>query len=157
MYYGIDNTRFRPRSGFVIYIHDRSLHTGEAMKYLGLDYGSKYIGVAISDTRGAMAFPREIIVSDHAALGRIVQMVKEEKIDQIIMGDTRANNDLPNIVTPEAESFADALTRATGKPVARVSELWTSFEAARYAPDQNHNDAAAAAIILQRYIDMRSS
>lgn len=127
------------------------------MKYLGIDYGSKNIGLAVSDERGVLAFSRGTIPNNEQVITYVAHLIQTEKIDHVVMGDTRANNGLPNNVTPAAEKFAEELMRATGLPVARISETWTSFEAARYAPDQHHDDAAAAAIILQRYIDMNSS
>jgi putative transcription antitermination factor YqgF len=127
------------------------------MKYLCIDYGRKHIGLATSDISGTIAFPREVVNNDKNVLAYIVHIAHEENIDRIILGDTRTVRGTPNIITAEAEAFGEAIARATGKTVAHCPEMWTSFEAARYAPTQHHDDSVAAAIILQRYIDMNTT
>ena len=127
------------------------------MKYLGIDYGTKGIGIAISDERGGFAFPKETIANGAQAVERIAEMVVREKVEAIVFGDTRAINGRENLVTPEAEKFAEALEVRAAIPVYRVNEAWSTVEAARYAPKgKEHDDAAAAAIILQRYLDVHT-
>jgi putative Holliday junction resolvase len=126
------------------------------MRYLGIDYGTKGIGIAISDAAGSFAFPKEIIPSNRSALERIVALVEQEGIGAIVIGDTRALNGKDNAVTPEAERFASALAERVPVPLHSAREAWSSVEAARFAPKgKGHDDAAAAAIILQRYLDAR--
>jgi putative Holliday junction resolvase len=126
------------------------------MKYIGIDYGSKTVGIAISDDEGKIAFPRAEIPNDEKLLSFVARMASEEKTEQVIVGDTRSHGGAENPVTKEAERFAGELARETGLPVSRAFEAWSSVEASRYAPKgQEHNDAAAAAIILQRFLDMK--
>ncbi|MBI5003835.1 pre-16S rRNA-processing nuclease YqgF [Candidatus Kaiserbacteria bacterium] len=126
------------------------------MKYLGIDYGARNIGIAISDAEGMLAFPHRIVPNDKKALAYIVDLITKEQIGRIIMGNTRADNGATNTVTPEAERFADTLSRKTDLPVDLASESWSSYEAARYAPGDTHDDSVAAAVILQRFIDMNA-
>ncbi len=126
------------------------------MKYLGLDYGAKHVGLAVSDGTGSIAFPLEIVATG-IALARVTQLIEEKKIEALVIGDTRSHGGGENPVTKEAERFAEALARETSLPVSRAFEAWSSIEASRYAPEgSEHNDAAAAAVILQRYLDMHS-
>ena len=126
------------------------------MKYIGIDYGRRRIGIALSDDGGTIAFPRATIDNDADALGFIRRLIEEEQVEEIVIGDTRTVSGAPNDVTLDAERFADMLTRDIGRPVERAFEGWSSIEAARYAPEaKQHDDSAAAAIILQRYLDMR--
>ena len=125
------------------------------MKYLGLDYGARRIGFAVSDAEGKIAFPRTTLPNDGKLLAELVRIVADEEIEHIIVGDTRSHGGASNPVTAEAEAFARELKRATGIPVARQFEAWSSIEASRYAPQgKGHDDASAAAIILQRFLDM---
>ena len=125
------------------------------MKYLGIDYGAKRVGLAVSDEEGKIAFPRAVIAKDEKTLTYIVRMLKEENIAAIVMGDTRASGGHENPITKEAERFAKILGEKSGIPVKLVSELGTSVEASRYAPEEKgHDDSAAAAILLQRFLDM---
>jgi len=128
------------------------------MKYLGIDYGIRRVGVAISNAEGTIAFPRGIILNDEKLVSNLAEIIKEEKIEMIVVGDTRSHGGGENPVTAAAETFAARLAAETQTPVERVFEAWSSIEASRYAPEkEQHNDAAAAAIILQRYVDMHAS
>jgi putative Holliday junction resolvase len=124
------------------------------MRYLGIDYGAKRIGIAVSDERGSFAFPRETIPNDFSAIDRIERMVKQERVETIIIGDSRAVNGVENKITAETEAFAKSLEHHIRIPVHTSWEAWSSVEAARFAPKgKEHDDAAAAAIILQRFLD----
>ena len=126
------------------------------MRYLGLDYGAKRIGVAISDADGGFAFPHDTIPNDYTTIDRLQRFVKEEKIGAIVLGDARAVNGAANPITADAETFAKSLETHLKLPVETVWEAWSSVEAGRFAPKgKEHDDSAAAAIILQRYLDAR--
>ena len=127
------------------------------MKYLGIDYGSKRIGLSVSDPTGSIAFPLEVVATD-GALVRIKQLMQEKRIEAIVIGDARSHGGAENAVTTEAEKFAELIVRETGVPVSRAFEAWSSIEASRYAPENTpHDDSAAAAIILQRFLDMHTT
>jgi putative Holliday junction resolvase len=124
------------------------------MRYLGLDYGAKRIGIAVSDADGGFAFPRETLPNDRTAIDRLRKVVKEEGIQAVVLGDARAANGARNPVTAEAEQFAKSLESHLRLPVHISWEAWSSMEAGRFAPKgRGHDDASAAAIILQRYLD----
>ena len=127
------------------------------MKYLGIDYGRRTIGTATSDADGMLAFPYCIIPNDDKALAHLGTLVRAQGIERIVMGDTRAASGERNIITADADRFAVALERACGVGVEGANEIWSSFEAARYAPGDLHDDSVAAAVILQRYIDMHAA
>lgn len=123
------------------------------MRYLGIDYGAKRIGLALSDPGAQFAFPHETIPNDTTTLDRIRQVVKREEVGGIVIGDTRAANGEANPITEAAERFTRTLRRLHSD-VHVVSEAWSSVEAARFAPKgAEHSDASAAAIILQRFLD----
>jgi len=126
------------------------------MKYLGIDFGTKRVGVAVSDAAGTIAFPRATLPNDAQLFSQLEELVKNEKITRIVVGDTRSHGGKDNPVTAGAEEFVVALEKTLAIPVERVWEMWSSIEASRYAPEgQEHNDASAAAIILQRFLDTR--
>ena len=127
------------------------------MKYLGIDFGTKRVGAAVSDDAGTIAFPRETIANDAKLVPHLNKLVEEENIEAIVVGDTRSHGGAENPVSTEAEKFIKALEQTTGLPVERAFEAWSSIVASRYAPKgKEHDDAAAAAIILQRYLDMNA-
>jgi putative Holliday junction resolvase len=126
------------------------------MKFLGIDYGSKRIGVAVSDAAGAIAFPRKVVPNDDQALPRILRSIEDERVGACVVGDTLGSSGAENPVTAQARRFSEELQRQSALPVVYAPELWSSIEAARYAPEGGaHDDSAAAAIILQRYLDMK--
>jgi putative pre-16S rRNA nuclease len=127
------------------------------VKYLGIDYGSKRVGVAVSNDEGTIAFPRTTLANDKNIFANLVALVEKEKLERIIIGDTRSHGGRENPVTADAEKFMEELARTTNVPVSRAFEAFSSVEASRYAPQTNqHDDSAAAAVILQRYLDMHS-
>ena len=121
---------------------------------MGLDYGARRIGVAISDEAGGFAFPKETIATD-GALETIVSMIGHENIAAVVIGDARAANGVENPVTFEADRFTEKLGERITIPIHRAWEAWSSVEAGRFAPKGKHDDSAAAAIILQRFLDSK--
>ena len=126
------------------------------MKFLGIDYGARRIGVAVSNAEGTIAFPRLTVENQRGALDTIKKLAVEEKVETVVMGDTRSYGGTENPITKQAEAFGVALSDALGVPLVKAFEVATSVEAARFAPKgKEHDDAAAAAVILQRYFDMK--
>jgi putative Holliday junction resolvase len=124
------------------------------MKMLGIDYGSKRVGLALSDESGTLAFPLETVPQKNA-LAHIKALAAERGIAEIAMGDTRSYGHAENPVTAEAERFAASLRQETGLPVTLVFEAGSSVESTRYTDGKGHDDASAAAIILQRHLETR--
>lgn len=136
------------------------------MKYLGIDYGSKRIGIAISDDLGVLAFPKEILHSDKNALERIAEIIKVEKVEALVVGESMNNLGQANKIEDEVVFFVRNLENKFKLPVFREKEFFTSVEARRGVgkPEKTRKvqntekkvDAQAAALILQRYLDRRS-
>ena len=123
------------------------------MRYLGIDYGARRLGLSISDEGWQFAFPNTTMPNDSTSIDRIAQIVEREHVKKIIVGDTRAVSGAENEVTKQSDIFVQTLAAHTRLPVERSWEAWSSVEAARFAPKgKEHDDAAAAAIILQHYL-----
>ena len=138
------------------------------MKYLGIDFGTKRVGLAVSDENGLIAFPRKIIDA-HGAFGVVVDLLMKEKIGAIVVGNSLAQNGMPNPVEAEIKKFCSDIEAHTGLPVLRQNELFSSLEAIRHhfdikpianprrtGKDIPAHDDSAAAIILQRYLDSQN-
>ncbi len=126
------------------------------MKFLGIDYGGKRIGLAVSDANGTIAFPRATIANMRGVIDTIKALVREEKIDFIVIGDTKSYGGVPNPITTHVKNFVIDLKEVLDIPIASSWEAGSSIEANRYAPDDRHDDSAAAAVILQRYLDIKT-
>ena len=136
------------------------------MRALGLDLGSKRIGIAIADSAGRVATPYEVVARtgdrarDHR---RIAELAADEGIDQLVVGLPLS---LDGSVGPSAEAAlaeAGELAVATGLPVATWDERLTTVTADRSLLEMGHKaparrkvvDKVAAAVMLQAWLDHR--
>ena len=127
------------------------------MKYLGVDFGAKRVGTAVSNAEGTIAFPRPTLFNDKNLFANLKKLIADEKVGYIIVGDTRSHGGGENPITADAERFMQDIGAETSLPVSSAFEVFSSIEASRYAPDtKQHDDSAAAAIILQRFLDMNA-
>ena len=137
------------------------------MKYLGIDYGTKRIGIAVSDESGMMAFPREIVQGGKRALETIFDLVKAEEVGTIVVGHSLNTSGERNLLMEDVDAFIEELQKLTGVPVTLQDERFSSIAARamdQLKPSANtrnsearmeHIDDRAAAIMLQRYLDRK--
>jgi len=126
------------------------------MKILGIDYGSKRVGVASTDESGAFAIPRMVLPNTGDLLSRVINFVNEQGIERIIIGESRNLDGSPNPILADINTFADAL-RKEGKDVVLHPEVFTSMEAKQLQGKNEMLDASAASLILKSYIDTQNS
>jgi len=117
------------------------------MRYLGIDYGTKRIGVAVSDEDGKLAFPREILPNDRQIFEKLEELISNEKIAEVVIGEAE-------IISEKGQEFAKVLEKKLQVKVHTIREELTTLEARRYQSSQA--DARAAALILQRYLDRKN-
>ncbi|MFA6258037.1 MAG: Holliday junction resolvase RuvX [Candidatus Paceibacterota bacterium] len=142
-------------------------------KFLGIDYGTKRIGVAISDENHVLAFPKEIISNDLNTFKKLGDIIKKEKVMEIVVGESVDFSGKLNALSGRIEVFILELKERFKLPVHKQKEFLTSVEARKmgsnkksFNPSQSHSklkqiksgrvDASAAALILQRYLDRRN-
>lgn len=126
------------------------------MKHFAIDYGSKRIGTAVSNAEGTIAFPRTTVANDAEALATVCRMIAEEKATILVVGDTLTISGSANPVTEAARAFAAKLEVAASVPLYWAREAGSTMGAAEFSGEA-HDDASAAAFILQRYLDMQGS
>ena len=124
------------------------------MKYLGIDYGTIRLGIAVSDELGEFAFPKGIVSPDKT-IAEVATLCTQEGISAIVIGKSIASNGLDNEIVPIVERFKGKLEEATGLPVYFQQESFSTMEAHRYQPKAGSRDDSAAAIILQRFLDTK--
>lgn len=122
------------------------------MKYLGIDFGTKKIGIAVSDDDGAFAFPKGIIATAQA-MQELTSLCAAENIGHIVIGESIATNEEKNVLADAARVFAEMLSAKTNLPISFEREDFSSVEAHRYQTTAGDRDDSAAAIILQRFLD----
>ncbi len=131
---------------------------------LGLDIGDRRIGVAMSDPEGILASPNTIITynDDKEAIDSIIEIVNRQEIRQIIVGLPRALDGSLGMQAEKVQAFVQKLVDAAGVPIEFRDERMTTVLARRLmraASDKKNikrkalDDSAAAAVILQSYLD----
>lgn len=123
------------------------------MKYLGIDYGSKKVGFAESDEAGSFAFPLMISENNSELLSDTLEIIKAMNIRAVIIGESLDKDGKPNKIAEEAKKFGVELKEKSGKYVFYEKEWFTTAEARKQPGAKNEVDDAAAALILQRYLD----
>lgn len=123
------------------------------MKYLGIDYGLKNVGVAISDERLKFAYPLVVLQNSDILLFDIGRICKENKIVGIVVGDSKDFRQRDNEIMKVVKPFAERLERELQIPVYFHPEFMTSVEAERLQGKNNMHDASAAALILKSYLE----
>jgi putative Holliday junction resolvase len=142
-----------------------SFPAGADLRSLGLDVGDKRIGLAVSDPLGMLARPLSLLVRsrDEADIEQILSLVKEHQIGMIIVGLPRLNSGEIGPQAQKVQQFAEQLQKASAVPLEYRDERYTTLAAkemlgergkkkARYEKKGDY-DAAAAAVILQSYLN----
>ena len=147
------------------------------MRYLGIDYGTKRVGVALSDENGKMAFAYGVIANQGTkkVSAEIKKICAENSVGKIILGKSLNYKREANPIMAEIEPFKTALEKETSLPVVYQNETLTSAEARRplggprkrppilskrKSPEKEKKakmkiDASAAALILKSYLDKK--
>lgn len=125
------------------------------MKYLGVDYGTKKIGVALSDDAGSIAFPHSVLPNDDAVRDTIDELLEQERITTVVIGHSLTMSGEENPVMEEVHGFKEALER-DGFTVYLEPEFLTTQQAKRATGDMMA-DASAAALILQTFLDKQQT
>lgn len=123
------------------------------MRYLGIDYGEKRIGIAVSDPAGKIAFPKKIILRTPSIFKELKKLIKEEEIAKIVVGLPFGPAGADTGQTLKIREFAQNLHREIMLPVEFENELLTTKLAEGNKNKKKYADASAAALILQSYLD----
>lgn len=122
------------------------------MRKLGIDFGSKKVGLALTDEGGRMAFPHSVVPHDQHLLETITALIDSEGVAEVVIGHSHNPAGGENSIQSAITDFITDLTLACGVPIALESEVYTTAEAARIQGRNEKTDAAAAAIILNSYL-----
>ena len=125
------------------------------MKYIGIDFGTKRIGVAVSDQGGRFALPRQVLANDAKLVEKISLLAKEVGAHAIIIGESKDYKDKDNRIMEEIAPFKGELEKL-GMRVVFEPEFMTSFAAQRFQGKNELHDASAAALILQSFLDKKN-
>lgn len=135
------------------------------MRVLAIDHGSKRMGIALSDETATIAQPLEFIPAEPFAdfLARLKQLLAEKQVDQILVGMPRNMDGSYGPAALKVQEFVAVLKETIAIPIKTWDERLTSAQANRMLIQadvrrdkrKQRVDAAAAAILLQSYLDSR--
>jgi putative Holliday junction resolvase len=133
------------------------------MRSLGIDFGERRIGLAISDDEGRFAVPLECLErrSDRQAIGTLREIVRREQVERLVIGEPCDSDGDPTLLAGRIRRFGERLASATDLPVCWTNEHLTSVEAERQLRERGVDlrrnkdrvDMLAAKIILQDVLD----
>lgn len=118
------------------------------MRYLGVDYGRRRIGLALSDPEGRIAFPLATV----GGIGALIRAARDHGVGAVVIGLARPLPGRRPDPARATRAFAAGLRRALQLPVMFEDEMFTTKIAERHTPEEKA-DASAAALILQSYLD----
>ena len=140
------------------------------MRIMGLDFGARTVGVAISDSLLLTAQGVEIIRRKEEnklrqTLARIEELIVENEVEEIVLGLPKNMNDTEGVRVELPKEFKDKLERRTGLPVYFWDERLTTVAADKAMMEagirrenrKDYVDMIAATLILQGYLDRRNN
>lgn len=148
------------------------------VRILGIDYGSKRVGVALTDEEGRVAFPKAVIPNDRHLESTIVEMIAGHHVAEVVIGESKDNRGADNPTLKDARSLARVLEADTGVTIHFEPEYYSSQEARTHTGSRpvrkpfrsslgDHErkrsrsssfapvDAEAAAVILNSFLTKR--
>ena len=138
------------------------------MRILGLDYGSKTVGVAVTDPLGMTAQGVEIIRRKHSVklrktIARIKELIEEYDVEKIVLGLPLNLDGTSGERVDKTKAFAELLKAKTGLEIIFEDERLTSKQAEfilaqtghKYTKDKKLVDLKSACLILQQYLDRK--
>ncbi len=124
------------------------------MRFLGIDYGSKRVGLAVSDPSGKFALPHSVMENSEDLAERIKKVCLANEVEAVVLGESKDFAGADNSIMGAIRDFAEEL-KSTGLSVVLEPEHLSSLAASRFQGRVEKLDSSAAAIILQSYLDRK--
>ena len=124
------------------------------MRYLGIDYGEKRVGLALSDREGILGMPYKTI-SNKDLINNLKTIIKNENIEFVVVGLPLSLKMQNTSQTDKVVYFKKELEKYVDVPVEFENEFLTSVQAQKNGIENGDIDASSAALILQSYLDSK--
>ena len=135
------------------------------MRYLGLDLGTKTLGLAISDRLGTIASPYKVLryTNEYILIEELIKIIKEEKVDELVLGLPKNMNGSLGFASERSMNFKKNLEQKINIPIHLVDERLSTVEAEKLLISRDMSrekrkkiiDGMAASIILDTYLNMK--
>ena len=123
---------------------------------LGIDYGSRRVGVALAHYIARLPKPFATLANDEKLIETLQDIIQREGVQRVVVGVPRSMNGDVTAQTGVCEAFAQQLSKVVAVPVETTDETLSSVEAealltGRKPYEKSQVDALAASLILERY------
>lgn len=128
--------------------------TEKILKFIGIDWGEKRLGVALADSEVCLAMPFMVA----GGLNEVLKIIAAEEVDLIVLGEPQKMRGKTNDINPRFKEFLRLLASKTDLPIELVDERLSSKNADALVGGKKTKaprDAVAAMIILQSYLDQK--
>ena len=132
-------------------------------RFLGIDYGSRRIGIAVSDPLNIIARGVTVVESSPRAIGEIKRLAEEFDVEKVVVGFPLTLRGETGSKADEVNDFIERLGRELDREIVRLDERFTTLMAQQTLRDMGVKkkkrekkgavDEMAAALILQQYLD----
>lgn len=127
------------------------------MRHLGIDYGTKCVGLALSDDDGKMGFPHTVLHNTPALLDELTKLIDEEGVEVVVFGESKDLDGSDNALQEDIMAFAKNLETNIDARIVFEPEYYTTKQARDAqklaGKGRGRADAVAAAIILTSYLE----
>jgi putative Holliday junction resolvase len=123
-------------------------------RLLGIDFGLKRVGVALTDEEGKIAFPKAVLPNDKTLTDELVRLITTNSVTEVVLGESLDNRGVENKVARSAKALGRELAEDTGVTVHFEPEFYSSQEV-RTHTGEYRVDAEAAAVILNSFLTKR--
>ncbi len=120
---------------------------------MGIDYGSKRIGVARADLETRIATPLKVLANTRSVIDEILMIMEENDVKMLVMGYSKDLQGKENPIADEIRCFVQSIQGKKAIEVVYENEFYTSVEARRAPGSGKIVDSSAASLILQSYLD----
>lgn len=127
------------------------------MRILGIDYGAKRIGLALSDERESLAFPLTILSNSKSVFKKIKEVCEKNNVSKIVLGIPLGYKAKSDLTEKAVQNFKLQLQKEISLELIFENEVLTTQQAERFQGKNKKIDSSAAAIILQTYLDRLKS
>jgi len=131
------------------------IKAGNSGRFLGIDYGTKRVGTALTDQERQMAFPDEVLTNDSHLIEKIQNKIKKENITKVIIGESKNYKMEDNAIMSDIIDLKDVIEKTMEIDVVLEPEFMSSMQAEKIQGKNDMIHASAASIVLQSYLDKR--
>jgi putative Holliday junction resolvase len=124
---------------------------------MGIDFGTKRVGIAVSDSENKFAIPYSVIQNSKKLLDEVNTIICDNEVEVVILGESKDFKGKDNKVMEKIREFKEEIENKLGKKVIFEPEFLTSHQAQHIQGKTDLLDASAAAIILQSYLDRQKN